>query len=167
MAVSKAQSKAKAQTDRPVKKVQAKSKAKAKAKAGLTHKTLQENAEFSSMTLDQKVKTLTQKAKELGKEGNEIPTYVGSFLTKLEKSKVWGQANTESKRNEELRAELAEAPGKIEKGRAGLLWYINKSSGAVFNTLKMSARALIHYSTTKTKTKTNVHQVVTSQQKQI
>lgn len=79
--------------------------------------------------------SLEEKCKQVS-EGTDDPTEAAlalqGTLSKLEKSKVWGQHNTHLKQHPDEAAAL-QASSKKDKGLAATLWFVKKSSPRFMN----------------------------------
>lgn len=125
----------------------ASAKASAKAKAMKSMKAMKSKATASNI----KSKKLT--IAQLGAQDSEtlddkiarlrasdacpiaIVEQAGRELSKLDRSKVWGQAMTRMKTDQVLAEDYANASGKVEQGRVIMAWKLDPSKGGIYQQL--------------------------------
>ena len=97
----------------------------AKVKASLTKAALRKQDDKQPLVkVDDRVKELLEEAKQAhGEDSEACCQYIYERLSKLDHSKIWGQHKTAQATG---RADPHKAEDKKDKGKEGLLWFLNK-----------------------------------------
>ena len=137
-----AKGKAKATTKAaPKKAAAAKSKGQAKAKAKALTKSALKNHEDGGapMSLKEKMEKLLADVDPAKRD--EVMDTLADSLSKLDKSKIWGQHNTALGQGDpKAKQEFDDLPKK-DKGKASLLWYLQHKGPERFRTMTMEMSA--------------------------